>query len=78
MLRRAWIFATPARGLAYWLGTRSAFRVPLPAINKVAEYVRIRLVYLSVPEVGLEPTNLAVHDFESCAYTNSAIPAQGT
>ena len=28
-----------------------------------------------MPEVGLEPTNLAVHDFESCAYTNSAIPA---
>ncbi len=36
------------------------------------------LVSSLVPEVGLEPTNLAVHDFESCAYTNSAIPARGT
>jgi hypothetical protein len=25
-----------------------------------------------VGEVGLEPTILAEHDFESCAYTNSA------
>ncbi len=24
-----------------------------------------------VPEVGLEPTRLAAHDFESCVYTNS-------
>ena len=26
-------------------------------------------------EVGIEPTTLARHDFESCAYTNSATPA---
>lgn len=28
-----------------------------------------------VPEEGLEPSSLAAHDFESCAYTNSATPA---
>ncbi len=28
-----------------------------------------------VPEMGLEPISLATHDFESCAYTNSATPA---
>ena len=27
------------------------------------------MVGFSVPEVGLEPTTLARHDFESCAYT---------
>ncbi len=35
------------------------------------------LLIEDVPEVGLEPTSLAAHDFESCAYTNSAIPARG-
>ena len=31
-----------------------------------------------VGEVGIEPTILAEHDFESCAYTNSATrPYQG-
>ncbi len=29
-----------------------------------------------VPVVGLEPTLLAKHDFESCASTNSATPAK--
>jgi chromosome partitioning protein len=28
-----------------------------------------------VPEEGIEPSHLAVHDFESCASTNSATPA---
>ena len=28
-----------------------------------------------VPEEGLEPSHLAVHDFESCASTDSATPA---
>ena len=28
-----------------------------------------------VPEVGIEPTLLAEHEFESCASTNSATPA---
>src|SRR3989344_4461654 len=28
-----------------------------------------------VPEVGIEPTPLARHDFKSCAYTNSATRA---
>ena len=28
-----------------------------------------------VPEVGVEPTSLARHDFKSCAYTNSATRA---
>ncbi len=28
-----------------------------------------------MPEEGLEPSSLARHDFESCAYTNSATPA---
>ena len=28
-----------------------------------------------VPEVGLEPTNLAAHDFESCMFTNFITPA---
>ena len=30
-----------------------------------------------VPEVGIEPTLLAEHEFESCASTNSAIRANG-
>ena len=28
-----------------------------------------------VPEEGLEPSSREAHDFESCAYTNSATPA---
>lgn len=28
-----------------------------------------------VPEEGLEPSNLAVHDFESCVYTSFTTPA---
>ena len=28
-----------------------------------------------MPEVGVEPTSCEGHDFESCAYTNSATPA---
>ena len=31
-----------------------------------------------VPERGIEPPHLAVHDFESCASTNSATPARVT
>ena len=30
-----------------------------------------------VPEVGIEPTLLAEHEFESCASTSSAIRANG-
>ena len=30
-----------------------------------------------VPEVGIEPTLLAEHEFESCASTNSAIRVNG-
>ena len=33
------------------------------------------LSLILVPEEGLEPSSLARHDFESCAYTNSATPA---
>ena len=29
-----------------------------------------------MPEVGIEPTSLAGHDFKSCAYTNSATRAK--
>ena len=32
-------------------------------------------LFVIVPEVGLEPTPLAGHDFESCAATNYATPA---
>ena len=32
-------------------------------------------VLLSVPREGVEPSCLATHDFESCAYTNSATEA---
>ena len=32
---------------------------------------------LIVPEVGIEPTLLAEHEFESCASTSSAIRANG-
>ncbi len=28
-----------------------------------------------VPREGVEPSHLAIHDFESCAYTNSATEA---
>jgi hypothetical protein len=31
---------------------------------------------LLVPLVGIEPTRVAPHDFESCAYTSSATAAQ--
>ena len=31
--------------------------------------------FFLVPEVGIEPTSLARHDFKSCAYTNSATRA---
>ena len=34
-------------------------------------------VSLSVPEVGIEPTLLSEHEFESCASTSSAIRANG-
>ncbi len=37
--------------------------------------LRCRGFFFLVPEVGLEPTSLAAHDFESCAYANSATPA---
>jgi site-specific DNA recombinase len=33
------------------------------------------LISCLVPGEGLEPSHLAIHDFESCASTNSAIPA---
>jgi hypothetical protein len=32
----------------------------------------LRVGFRSVPKVGIEPTHLAIHDFESCASTNSA------
>tara|TARA_B110000211_G_scaffold136216_1_gene155959 strand:- start:1176 stop:1412 length:237 start_codon:yes stop_codon:yes gene_type:complete len=34
-----------------------------------------RLFLVFVPEVGIEPTLLAEHEFESCASTSSAIRA---
>ena len=34
-------------------------------------------VSLIVPEVGIEPTLLSEHEFESCASTSSAIRANG-
>ena len=36
-----------------------------------------RLFSFVVPEVGIEPTLLAEHEFESCASTSSAIRANG-
>ena len=30
-----------------------------------------------VPQAGIEPAHLTVHDFESCASTNSATKANG-
>ena len=50
---------------------RSTFRfAPLRATAD-----RSNPIFLLVPEVGLEPTSLAAHDFESCVFTNFTTPA---
>ena len=46
---------------------------PLRHLLKIARLKRVN--FQQVPEEGLEPSSLARHDFESCAYTNSATPA---
>ena len=38
-------------------------------------FMEQRRVIISVPKVGIEPTLLTEHDFESCASANSATPA---
>ena len=50
-----------------WLET-SASSKSKTALKAVFDLVR------TVPGVGVEPTNLAVHDFKSCVYT---IPPPG-
>ncbi len=36
------------------------------------------VLWLVMPEVGVEPTHPKVHEFESCASANSATPACGS
>ena len=44
-------------------------------VKKNRELFYIKEEFPVVPKVGIEPTHLAIHDFESCASTNSATSA---
>ncbi len=41
----------------------------------VSSFLKLTHFYLEIPVVGVEPTLLTEHDFESCASANSATPA---
>ncbi len=51
-------------------------KLPLGLKKKLPNFLNLK-AFERVPKVGIEPTHLAVHDFESCASTNSAILAWG-
>ncbi len=64
--------ATPAHGLACSLGIVAPFESLAHGAQAPCSPARsVSLCSSSVPEEGLEPSHLAIHDFESCA---SAIP----
>jgi hypothetical protein len=43
--------------------------------SKRSQLTSTEVIPSTVPREGLEPSILAEHDFESCAYTNSATTA---
>ncbi len=54
--------------LSCWTKYGCAFQVP--RVSQVVAKLSVKNLLRSfLPEVGLEPTSLAAHDFESCVYT---------
>ncbi len=69
------IFATPVRGFACCQNITAPFDSPHTQRNLRAPPAQKRFAYFIVPGGRIELPWIAPHDFESCASTNSAIPA---
>ena len=69
----------PYTGGIYWISPllqrANGFRIVAVSLRDTIFLRPILRTFLLVPEVGLEPTNLAAHDFESCMFTNFITPA---